>query len=116
MAETSNQEIIDIVTEQTLESGIQHVNNPVLDLPQIVKKYLERVTSYQQKENSYLFTDGSATVEVKVVSDEIIRVRLAPHGQFLDDFSYAVPNPDQHVALYAFQEEEDCYIVSTNTV
>jgi len=116
MAETSNQEITDIVTEQTLESGIQHVNNPVLDLPQIEKKYLECVTGYQQKENSYLFTDGSATVEVKVVSDEIIRVRLAPHGQFLDDFSYAVSNPDQHVALYAFQEEADCYTVSTNTV
>ncbi|GAA4791095.1 glycoside hydrolase family 31 protein [Olivibacter ginsenosidimutans] len=116
MAEASNYEVTESVTEQTLESGVQHVNNPVLDLPQIVKKYLQKVIGYQQKENSYLFTDGSATVEVKVVSDEIIRIRLAPHSQFLDDFSYAVSNPDQHVAVYAFQEEEDCYTVSTNTV
>lgn len=116
MAETINKDAIEPIQEETLESGIQHVNNPVLDLPQIVKKYLQKITGYVQKGNSYVFTDGSAAVEVKVVSDEIIRVRLAPHSQFLDDFSYAVPNPDQHVALYAFQEEEDTYSVSTNTV
>jgi len=116
MAETTNKDGAVILEESTLEAGVQHVNNPVLDLPQIVKKYLQRVTGYTQIENSYIFTDGSAKVEVKIVNDEIIRVRLAPQGQFLDDFSYAVPNPDQHVALYAFQEEEDRYTVSTNTV
>ncbi|QNL49940.1 DUF4968 domain-containing protein [Olivibacter sp. SDN3] len=116
MAETTNPKPTAPIEETTLESGIQHVNNPVLDLPQIVKKYLQKVTGYTQKDNSYYFTDGSATVEVKVVSDEIIRIRLAPHGQFLDDFSYAVPNPDQHVTVYAFQEDENSYSVSTNTV
>lgn len=116
MAETTNPKPEAHIEEETLESGIQHVNNPVLDLPQIVKKYLQKVVGYTQKDNSYYFTDGSATVEVKVVSDEIIRIRLAPHGQFLDDFSYAVPNPDQHVAVYAFQEDEYTYSVSTNTV
>ncbi|MFC6102918.1 glycoside hydrolase family 31 protein [Olivibacter domesticus] len=116
MADINNKITEEAIQENTLDAGIQHVNNPVLDLPQIVKKYLQKVTSYMQKENSFLFTDGSATVEVKVVSDEIIRVRLAPHSQFLEDFSYAVPNADQHVAVYAFQENEETYSVSTNTV
>ncbi|HWV72194.1 MAG TPA: TIM-barrel domain-containing protein, partial [Pseudosphingobacterium sp.] len=116
MADINNKITEEVIQANTLDADIQHVNNPVLDLPQIVKKYLQKVTSYMQKENSFLFTDGSATVEVKVVSDEIIRVRLAPHSQFLEDFSYAVPNADQHVAVYAFQENEETYSVSTNTV
>jgi alpha-glucosidase len=116
MADINNKITEEVIQANTLDADIQHVNNPVLDLPQIVKKYLQKVTSYMQKENSFLFTDGSATVEVKVVSDEIIRVRLAPHSQFLEDFSYAVSNADQHVAVYAFQENEETYSVSTNTV
>lgn len=116
MAEIINNTIEEAIQDNTLDSGIQHVNNPVLDLPQIVKKYLQKVTGYVQQGNSFLFTDGSATVEIKVVSDEIVRVRLAPHSQFLEDFSYAVSNADQHVAVYAFQEDEKTYSVSTNTV
>lgn len=101
---------------QVLEEGIHHVNNPVLDLPEIVKNYLGSVEGYHQEDNNFYFTDGSATVEVKVVSDEIVRVRLAPKGQFLEDFSYAVPEPDKHVAVYTFEEDEHTYRVKTNTV
>jgi len=101
---------------QVLEEGIHHVNNPVLDLPEIVKNYLGPVAGYYQENNNFYFNDGSASVEVKVVSDEIIRVRLAPKGQFLEDFSYAVPTSDQHVAVYNFEEDEHVYRVKTNTV
>lgn len=99
-----------------LEEEFQHFNNPVLGPPPIVKKYLTQVTSYVQKENSFFFYDGIAAVEVKVVSDEIIRIRLAPRGSFLDDFSYAVPSSNKHVALFSFKEDEQSYQVSTNTV
>ncbi len=104
------------VNEQLLEDGMQHVNNPVLDLPQIVKRYLGTLTGYWQQHNSYYFTDGSATVEVKVVSDEIIRIRLAPQGRFLDDFSYAVTASDQQATVFDFEERNDSYRVKTNTV
>ncbi|SEM21516.1 alpha-glucosidase [bacterium A37T11] len=107
---------VQVTDEDILEEGIHHVNNPVLDLPTIVKKYLGSATSYYQLNNSYYFTDNTATVEVKVVSDEIIRVRLAPHSRFLDEFSYAVSNSDQHVAVYTFEEDEEAYRVKTNTV
>src|SRR5690606_4165932 len=101
---------------QVLEEGIHHVNNPVLDLPEIVKNYLGPVAGYYQENNNFYFNDGSASVEVKVVSDEIIRVRSAAKGQLLEDFSYAVPSSDQHVANYNFEEDEHGYRVKTNTV
>lgn len=100
----------------SLEEVVQHVNNPVLDLPEVVKNYLGAVTGYHQEDNNFYFTDGHATVEVKVVSDEIIRVRLAPSGQFLADFSYAVPRTNQRVAVFSFDENELNYMVKTNTV
>ncbi|WP_257657718.1 glycoside hydrolase family 31 protein [Parapedobacter lycopersici] len=99
-----------------LDEGVHHVNNPVLDLPEITKDYLGPVTGHYQENNNYYFTDGAAYVEVKVVSDEIIRVRLAPRGQFLEDFSYAVPAADQHVSVYHVEEDQEAYRVKTNTV
>src|SRR5690606_23331825 len=113
---TKQQEIDTNSASSLLEEGMHHVNNPVLDLPEIVKNYLGPVAGYHQENNNYYFSDGSATVEVKVVSDEIIRVRLAPNGQFLEDFSYAVPRTDQHVAVYNFEEDQHVYRVKTNTV
>jgi len=95
------------------ESGsldsIQHVNNPVLDLPTIEKKYLAKVIAHSKEGNAFYFSDGSAKVEIKVISDEIIRVRLAPHGSFLEEFSYAVPNPNQYSALFDLEETADAF-------
>lgn len=104
------------VEKATLDDGIHHVNNPVLDLPAIVKNYLGKVKGYRQEANNFYFTDGHAEVEVKVVSDEIIRVRLAPSGQFLEEFSYAVPQTDKRVEVFSFAEDENSYRVKTNTV
>src|SRR5690554_1818799 len=98
------------------DEEIHHTNNPVLDPPKIEKNYLGKITQYIQKDNSFYFYDNKATVEVKVVSDEIIRVRLAPNSSFLSDFSYAVSDANQHVDLYELNEDKDSYRVQTNTV
>src|SRR6202008_5047534 len=82
----------------------------------IVKKYLSKPISAEQKGNKFFFSDGDAKVEVNVVTDEIIRVRLAPHGVFLDEFSYAVPKLENKVSLFGLREEETEYIVYTNMV
>lgn len=105
----------ELLTEDTLEN-IQHVNNPVLDVPDIEKKYLGQVIGYAKEGNSFYFSDGKAKVEIKVVSDEIIRVRLAPQGTFLQEFSYAVIETDFHSVSYTLTEEENAYKVSTNAV
>jgi alpha-glucosidase len=108
-----------IITNTDIEDTeelIQHLNNPVTDLKPIVKKYLSGVQKVTAQGNKFFFADGSANVEIRVVSDEIIRVRLAPHGVFLDDFSYAVPVVDQKVTTFKMEEHQDDYTVSTNTV
>ncbi len=99
-----------------IEEGVQHVNNPVTGPEPIVKKYLTEVKEYIQDQNNFYFSDGDAKVEVCVISDEIIRIRLAPHGVFLDEFSYAVPQPGQRVTVFEFHEDEKSYRISTNTV
>lgn len=101
---------------EQLEEGVHHVNNPIIGLKPIEKMYLQSVTDYTQVENNFYFSDGSAKVEVRVVSDEIIRVRLAPQGTFLEEFSYAVPKLEYRATLFSFRETEETYRVETNTV
>jgi alpha-glucosidase len=102
--------------QEIVEDTIQHLNNPVNILKPIVKRYLSAVTKVTKEGNKFYFSDGEARVEIRVVSDEIIRVRLAPHGVFLDDFSYAVPVVDQKVSTFNLAEQEDSYTISTNTI
>ncbi|TZF82826.1 glycoside hydrolase family 31 protein [Pedobacter sp. BS3] len=109
--ETQNQYSI-----EQLDEGIQHVNNPVVGVQPVEKKYLTAVKEYNQLYNNFYFSDGDARVEVRVVSDEIIRVRMAPHGTFLEDFSYAVPQTEQRATVFSFNETVDAYKVSTNTI
>ena len=102
--------------KEIVEETIQHLNNPVTDLQPIVKKYLTAVSQVLSEGNKFFFSDGDARVEVRVVSDEIIRVRVAPHGVFLADFSYAVPVVDQKVTTFRLDEFESYYAISTNTI
>ena len=109
-------ENINITVEQLEEFDIQHVNNPIVGIKPIEKKFLKAVKEVRQDNNKYIFSDGSASVEVTIVSDEIIKIRLAPHSVFLDEFSYAVPAIDSKATVFSFYEEEEFYSVSTNTV
>lgn len=101
---------------QLEEETVQHLNNPVTDLKAIVKQYLTSVKSVKKEGNRFYFSDGEAVVEVRVVSDETIRVRLAPHGVFLADFSYAVEQVDQKVTTFRLQDTPDAYLIETNTI
>ncbi len=98
------------------EEIVQHLNNPVVGLKPIVKKYLGAVIKVAQDGNKFYFSDADAKVEVVIVSDDIIRVRLAPHGVFLEEFSYAISNTGHRVSVFSLHEDEDEYLVSTNTV
>ncbi|MES3017381.1 MAG: glycoside hydrolase family 31 protein [Bacteroidota bacterium] len=99
-----------------LESDMQHVNNPIVGLEPIVKKYLSAVTEYIQDGNNFYFSDGNSKVEVRVISDEIIRVRMAPQGVFLEEFSYAVESLEHKVTVFKLEDENDVYRVETNSV
>ncbi|MES2418017.1 MAG: glycoside hydrolase family 31 protein [Bacteroidota bacterium] len=117
MEEEKNKDHIETIKAEHIEDDIiQHLNNPVTNLKPIVKEYLTSVKAVKKEGNKFYFSDGNARVEVRVVSDEIIRVRLAPHGVFLDDFSYAVPQVDQKVTTFHLTDDEDFYAIATNTV
>jgi alpha-glucosidase len=109
-------EIPHIETIVDLDQDIQHVNNPIVGLKPIEKKYLGKVVDFRQDDTKFYFSDGEATVEIRIISDEIIRVKMAPHKVFLDEFSYAVPKLDQRVDVFNFTEEETRFAVATNTV
>jgi len=115
MEEKEKQSLPEISIEQ-LEEGVQHVNNPIIGLKPIEKRYLQSVKECKQVNNSFYFTDGESTVEVMVLSDEIIRVRMAPQGTFLEDFSYAVPKLANTATVFSFSETDEDYRVETNTV
>src|ERR1700744_1220314 len=98
------------------EEEFHHVNNPAADIKPVIKKYLGIPTKAEQSGNKFYFSDGDAKVEVTVVTDEIIRVRLAPHGGFLDEFSYAVPKLEHKTVKFAMIEKEHEFCVSTRAV
>lgn len=117
MADIKKQDIAtEMVTQDSLDTTVQHVNNPVLDIPLIEKKYLRTVIAYTKEGNTFVFTDGKAKVEVSVVSDEIIRIRLAPQGSFLADFSYAVIEQEKHTHSYELTEDDLYFHVHTDKV
>lgn len=101
-----------IIEEQ--EEEFHHLNNPADGIKPIIKKYLGVPNHVDQTGNRFCFSDGDAKVEVVVVTDEIIRVRLAPHGVFLDDFSYAVPKLEHKASVFSLIENEEEFRVSTN--
>jgi alpha-glucosidase len=76
MEETNEQskEIYDNASDAHIEEEhIQHLNNPVTNLKPIVKKYLTAVQQVVHDGNKFYFSDGDARVEIRIVSDEIIR-------------------------------------------
>lgn len=98
------------------EEGFRHLNNPADGIKPITKKYLGVPTHGVGSGSKYYFTDGDAKVELIVVNEEIMRVRLAPHGVFLEDFSYAVPKLKPKNIPVQFTEDDKEFRVSTAKV
>ena len=109
--------------EELITENITGLNNeiPIADIPPITilpftKQYLAEVKQMIPSGNRYFFSDGVSKVEVKVVSDEIIRVRMAPQGEFLDEFSYAVEDKPLQITRIETVETEHYFSVATNMV
>lgn len=104
--------------DQLVQPAIAEVHNDIPDtsVPPISKQYLKEVKQLIPSGNRFYFSDGVSDVEIKVVSDEIIRVRMAPQGDFLDEFSYALSDVKFHVTRIETAETPEFYVVSTNTI
>ena len=108
----------DLLVNRLVEEDepFHHVNNPAADIKPVIKKYLGVPNAAEKLGNKIYFSDGDAKVEVTIVTDEIIRVRLAPHGVFLEEFSYAVPELSSKRAKFELLETEFEFLVSTPVV
>ncbi len=98
------------------EEEFHHLNNPAEAIKPIIKKYLGVPRQAEQLENKIYFTDGDAKVEIVVITEQVIKVRLAPHGVFLEEFSYAVPKLSTRPVAFTVADNEDEYQISTSAV
>ena len=107
-----------VEAENLLEVEVEfhHLNNPADGIKPIIKKYLGIPNHADQIVNKFFFSDGDAKVEVVVVTDEIIRVRLAPHSVFLEEFSYAVPKLEHKAAAFTLYEDASEFRVATKSI
>ena len=114
---TENKETASVGPESlTDQNTVVHSDIPDVTVQPIAKQYLKEVSSVTRNGSRFCFSDGVSAVEVKVVSDEIIRVRVAPMGDFLEEFSYATDNHKFHISRIEKTETDDFYIIATNTV
>ena len=82
------------------------------------KYYPDGINKWYQKGNFLYFHTTETTLEVRVISDKIIRFRYAPEGIFQRDFSYAlVPALDESlVSLDVSQDDNFIYITTQKVI
>jgi len=114
--ELINNKLVEAEPKVEEEEEFHHLNNPADGIKPIIKKYLGTPNHADQLGNKFFFTDGDAKVEVVVVTDLIIRVRLAPHGVFLEEFSYAVPKLEHKAAEFTLYEDDIEFRVATKSI
>ncbi len=106
----------EMIEEVLVQAHINQIDVPDIVIPPISKQYLRNVKQLTTAGNRFILTDGISDVEVKVISDEIIRVRMAPQGEFLEEFSYAIDDFKFHITDIQTTETPDYYRISTNTI
>ncbi|MCS6917976.1 MAG: glycoside hydrolase family 31 protein [Chitinophagales bacterium] len=89
---------------------------PSLEVPPVTKQYFSAIAEWQSSGNRVYCGDGRARMEVSVISDDIVRVRLAPHGQFLEDFSYAVVGKKGLLSHLDVVRNESDLMLTTNSL
>ncbi|MBA3647576.1 MAG: glycoside hydrolase family 31 protein [Chitinophagales bacterium] len=106
---------LDTIATPTVDIPV-YSDVPAITLVPLTKQYLKEVKQYVPDGSRYYFSDGVSEVEVKVISDEIIRIRMAPQGEFLEEFSYAIEERKHHTSRIELSETSEYYAVSTNVV
>lgn len=82
-----------------------------------IKYFPDQVQRYEKEGNSFYFHTSETILEIKIISDKVVRFRYAPDGVFRRDFSYAI-NPELKEAIISFNiiELEDSYEISTSEI
>ncbi|GAA4311698.1 glycoside hydrolase family 31 protein [Compostibacter hankyongensis] len=79
-----------------------------------IKYFPDTVRSWT-KEGNYLYFHTTETIlEVRVISDKVVRFRYAADGDFQRDFSYAVPAElKESLVFFDIQENEETFEIVT---
>ena len=80
-----------------------------------IKYFPDNITKFRREGSVfYFYTSSEIILQIKVLSDRIIRFRYATEGTFERDFSYAViPNYPESIIELQVNEEEENYRIST---
>ena len=79
-----------------------------------IKYYPEAVLRWEREGNFFYFYTHDVVLEVKVISNHIVRFRYSPDGRFQRDFSYAV-NPAFKESITRLYSTEDAAYISIFT-
>ncbi|MDN5201025.1 glycoside hydrolase family 31 protein [Fulvivirgaceae bacterium BMA10] len=84
---------------------------------QTPKQVLNKIKNYSRQGSTFYFHSEREVLEIKVISDEIIRFRFVPDGFFQNDFSYALElNHKFTIDRLALAEKPDGYELMTNSL
>lgn len=82
-----------------------------------IKYYPDSVKSWKKEGNYFYFYTSDTILEVRVISDKVIRFRFAPDGKFPRDFSYAIVNDLKESIVYLdIKEFEEVFEITTDLV
>src|SRR5215471_2497793 len=88
-------------TAVTLGQGWQHVG---------------KVQGVERRKDGVELTSGTAKVRLTVFRSGIFRVRLAPHGNFAKDFSWALVESPQLPSLEIEEDEKELRVITDDVV
>lgn len=79
--------------------------------------YCGAILSWEKRDNSFLFHGENASLELSVISDDILKFRYGHDGYFEDDFSYAIdPAFEPPKFKYKFDEKKAVFVIKTKTL
>ncbi len=82
-----------------------------------VKHYPDAVRKWQKEGNYFYFYTSETILEVRIISDKIVRFRYAADGKFQRDFSYATsPVLEESPVDFGMREFEEVFEIYTNAI
>jgi len=82
-----------------------------------VKHYPDSIRKWQKEGNYFYFYTAETILEVRIISDKIVRFRFAADGKFQRDFSYAVSERlEESPVNFGIREFEEVFEIYTDAI
>jgi alpha-glucosidase len=82
----------------------------------VARQFLGSIRKFEADGNNFYFSDINSCLMVSVISEHIIRVRLAPHGAFLPEFSYGLQGYNFKPCSIQFSENKKYFEIATESI